>query len=273
MQAGAAFDDDVSEARANASITAQTIAATDIARSKRYPLTAALLVLCLTAAPSAHAASAPASQTTAGPSGHWVGTMTGPGIEIEIDLAPKGDVWRGTMSIPAQGIKGVPLSELTVKGTAVSFIIKGAPGDPAFSGTLAPDGKTISGTFTQGGGATPLALAWKGEPKFEVPQKSTAITKDLEGSWEGSIDLKGTMLRLALKLANGANGATGAIISLDQGNVEIPISTVTQDGSRLKLLVTMISGTYDGELKGGELAGTWNQGALSVPLVFKRAAK
>jgi hypothetical protein len=35
----------------------------------------------------------------------------------------------------------------------------------------------------------------------------------------------------------------------------------------------MISGTFAGEVKGGEIAGTWSQGPLSLPLVFKRAAK
>lgn len=235
-------------------------------------MTAAFLFLCLTAAASTHVA--PASQTTAGPAGHWIGTIVGPGLEVEVDLAAKGNVWRGTMSVPAQGTRGIPLSDLSIKGTAVSFAIKGAPGGASFSGTLSEDGKTISGTFSQGGGSMPLSLAWKGEPKFEVAQKSTPIAKDLEGSWTGSLDIKGTVLRLALNLANTPDGATGSIVSLDQGGVEIPVATITQDGSKLKLLVTMISGTFEGEIKSGEIAGTWTQGPLvGVPLVFKRAAK
>jgi hypothetical protein len=213
-----------------------------------------------------------ALQVQTGPSGHWVGTLAaGPGIEVEVDLAKKGDdVWYGTISIPSQGTKGIPLAELSVKGNAVSFAIKGAPGDPRFAGTLAQDGRTISGDFSQGGGTLPLSLALKGEAKFDVPQKSTPITKEIEGQWEGSLDVKGTVLRLRLKLANEATGATGMLVSLDQNNAEIPISTVTQEQSRLKLLVTMISGTFDGELKGDELTGTWTQGPLSLPLVFKR---
>jgi hypothetical protein len=82
--------------------------------------------------------------------------------------------------------------------------------------------------------------------------------------------VKGQILRLVLKLANGVDGATGVLVSLDQNNAEIPVATVTQQGPRLKLLVTMIDGTFDGELKGGELAGTWTQGPLNLPLVFKR---
>jgi hypothetical protein len=215
-----------------------------------------------------------ARQTAPPPSGQWVGTLpAGPGLEMEINLARKGAEWYGTISVPQQGTKGLPLGEVTVKGQTVAFAIKGAPGDPRFSGVLSDDGKTISGTFTQGGGSLALSLAWKGEPKFEVPQKSTPVTKDLEGSWEGTLDVNGTTLRLRLNLANGPAGATGVLVSLDQNNVEMPISTITQDSGRLKLILSMISGTFDGELKGGELTGTWAQGPISRPLVFKRAAK
>ena len=215
-----------------------------------------------------------ALQAQPGPSGHWVGTIAaGPGIEVEVDLATKApDAWHGTISIPSQGTRGIPLSELSVKGNAVSFAIKGGPGDPRFTGTLSPDGKTISGTFSQGGGSMPLSLAWKGEPKFEVPQKSPPLTKELEGSWEGPLDVKGTVLRLVLKLANDADGAKGTLISVDQGGIEIPVSTIVQEGPRLKLTLNMISGAFDAELKGGELSGTWTQGPLTLPLVLKRAA-
>jgi len=186
-----------------------------------------------------------ARQAPPGPAGHWIGTLAaGPGIDVEVDLAEKGPgVWHGTISIPTQGSKGIPLSELTVKGTAVSFAIKGGPGDPRFSGTLSADGKTISGTFSQGGGSLPLSLAWKG-----------------------------TVLRLVLKLANDKDGAKGVLISLDQGAIEIPLSTIAQTGSQVKFTVNMISGAFDGELKGGELVGTWTQGPLSLPLVLKRSA-
>jgi hypothetical protein len=204
--------------------------------------------------------------------GHWTGTIAGPELAVEIDLVQKGGTaWHGTISIPAQGTKGIPLSEVSVKGTAVAFTIPGAPGNPHYAGTLSADGKTIAGDFMQGGATLLLRLTRQGEPKFEVPQKSSPITKDLVGNWEGSLDVKGQILRLVLKLANGANGATGVLVSLDQNNLEIPVATITQQGSRLKLLVTMISGTFDGELKGDELAGTWTQGPLNLPLVFKRA--
>ena len=237
----------------------------------RLPLVLLLAVAALLGA----VRPAAALQAPAQPTGHWVGSLeVGQSIGVEVDLTAKSaGVWYGTITIPSQGTRGLPLGDLTVKGNTVSFAIKGAQGDPQFSGTLSPDGKTITGTFTQGGGSVPLVLSWKGEPKFDVPQKSTPIAKEMEGSWEGALDVKGTVLRLVLKLANGPDGATGTLISVDQGGLEIPVATITQEGPKLKLLVTMISGAFDGELKGGELAGTWTQGPLVLPLVFKRAAK
>jgi len=213
-----------------------------------------------------------AFQAQATGAGHWTGTIKGPEIAIEVDLASKAaGAWHGTITIPSQGTKGLPLAEVAVKGTAVKFAIPGTPGDARYAGTLSADGKTITGDFSQGGANLALTLTWTGEPKFEVPQKSTPITKDLEGTWEGPLDVNGKILHLVLKLANGSTGATAVLISVDQNNSEIPVSTVTQQGSRLKLLVSTISGSYDGELKGGELVGTWVQGPLSLPLVFKRA--
>ena len=205
------------------------------------------------------------------PSGHWVGSIeAGPGISVEVDLGRQGDLWRGTISIPSQGTKGLPLADLVVKSPSVEFAIKGAPGDPRFKGELSQDGKTIAGTFSQGGGNVPLNLAWKGEAQFAAVQKNAAVSKALLGSWEGTLDVQGKPLRLVLTLANGPDGATGQLVSLDQNNFEMPLTTIAEEGSRLKLTISMVSGGFDGEVKGSEIAGTWTQGPLSLPLTLKR---
>jgi hypothetical protein len=213
-----------------------------------------------------------ARQSTPSPSGHWIGTLeAGASLGVEVDLAQQGaGAWRGTFSVPAQGQKGVPLSDITVKNTSVEFAIKGGMGDPRFKGELSADGKTITGTFSQGDASLPLTLTWKGEPQFEAPIKNAAVSKALLGTWEGALDIKGKVLRLVLTLANGPDGSTGTLVSVDQNNFEMPVSRITEEGSRLKLVITMVSGGFEGDLKGDEIAGTWTQGPLSLPLVFKR---
>jgi uncharacterized protein len=214
-------------------------------------------------------------QSTAGPAGHWEGKIDvlGPALNIEVDLAPKGEKWEGTITIPSQNLKGFPLSAVAVEGSSVSFALKGVPGDPQFKGTLSKDGKSIAGDFSQAGAAVPFSLAWKGEARIEAPPKSTLITKDFEGSWEGTLDVKGTALRLILKLSNQDGVATGTLVSVDQGGVEIPIASIVQTGPRLKLVVSAIGASYEGDFKDGQIAGTWTQGAVSLPLVFKRTPK
>lgn len=223
--------------------------------------------------PSAVGIAAVAAQAAKGPAGHWEGTLQVPGQElrIEVDLSGVADKWEGTITIPAQNLTGFPLSAITVQGETVTFAMQGVPGDPRFKGTLSKDGKSLSGDFTQGGGTIPFALSRTGDAKIEPVPKSTAITKDIEGSWEGALNVEGKTLRLALKLSNSPDGARGTLISIDQGGGEIPITTIVQTGTSVKLVLRPIAANYDGKFEEGKLTGTWTQGPTSFPLVFARS--
>jgi hypothetical protein len=221
--------------------------------------------------PPATAAATPAATPAA--SGHWVGTLQTPAqpLEVEVDLKPgTPPAWVGTISIAAQNLKAFPLSSVDVQGKSVSFAMANVPGTPTFKGTLSDDGTTLSGDFSQGGGSVPFTMARKGDAVFVPPAKSTPITKDLEGDWAGTLAVGDKTLRLNLKLANGADGATGTIVSVDQGGAEIPISTVAQNGTHIELSLPQIGGKYAGDIKDGRLVGTWTQGPGSLPLEFSR---
>ena len=87
--------------------------------------------------------------------GHWEGHIEIPGqpIAVKVNFAIDESDWRGTIDIPAQGAKGLPLSEIYIaeegEGMRVKFSIRGVPGNPTFDGTL--QGGVINGTFSQGG--------------------------------------------------------------------------------------------------------------------------
>ncbi|MBC7805775.1 MAG: alpha/beta hydrolase, partial [Akkermansiaceae bacterium] len=61
-----------------------------------------------------------------------------------------------TMDVPEQGAKGIPVEETVVKGDSVTFRLPGL--GVTFAGVRSKGGKTIAGTFAQGGQSLPLTL-------------------------------------------------------------------------------------------------------------------
>jgi hypothetical protein len=208
-----------------------------------------------------------------GPRGHWTGTIDIPDhpLAVEIDLDKTANHWVGSISIPAQNASGLPLEAITFTKGKWAFRIKGAPGEPTFSGTLSADGKTLSGDLTQGGEAIPFSASRVGEAKVEDIKKSPPVAKEFLGTWEGTLEA-GQPLRLVLKMANNESGASAVLVSLDQGGAEIPVTTIEQKDTKLTLLVNAVGGEYRGEINKDrtELNGTWTQSGNELPLKLKR---
>ena len=209
-----------------------------------------------------------------GPRGHWSGSVTLPNqtlaMEVDLDKGPNG--WIGSISIPAQNASGIPLDAIAFTNGKCTFRMKGAPGDPTFTGTLSADGKTMSGDFTQGPGTFPFRLSRTGDPKVEKAKASQAVAKEFLGTWEGT--LEGPGLRLVLKMSNDASGAKAVLVTVDQGGTELPVSAINQKDSKLTLLVNIVGGKYEAEInkEGSELNGRWTQGGNGLPLKLKKAA-
>jgi CubicO group peptidase (beta-lactamase class C family) len=103
---------------------------------------------------------APAPVAAPSLEGHWEGAIELPTgkLEIDLDFRPTGGGWAGDISIPAQMARDLPLENVTIEGNRASFAIHGVPGAPTFQGTFSEDGKSISGTFIQGGAPFPFSL-------------------------------------------------------------------------------------------------------------------
>lgn len=109
--------------------------------------------------------------------------MTPLRIAVEFSLAPDGTL-AGSMDIPQQGTKGLPLDRITlVAPDQVRFVLKDIPGDPSFDGRVSFDqastdkaGKVLGlkGRFTQGTLDTTFELTRGELPKTrrkQDPQK------------------------------------------------------------------------------------------------------
>jgi hypothetical protein len=206
-------------------------------------------------------------------SGHWEGAVQAPNrsLEFQVDLAGEGTSLQGAISIPAQNIRGLPLTSVAVDGNTVRFA---ARSDQTFTGLLSADGKSIAGTFKVTEGEAPFTLARTGDAHIEPPARSPAVGKELEGTWNGTLKGEQTELRLVLTIANRADGAEGRIVNLDEGGLQLPLK-ISQSGSSVTLDSIAVPATFAGTLNadGTELAGTFRQGQSAIAVTFHRAVR
>ncbi|HEX5054385.1 MAG TPA: serine hydrolase [Planctomycetota bacterium] len=108
----------------------------------------------------------------AAPAGAWSGAIELPGdkLEVHVTLTRSDSAWQGSIDIPAQAAKNLPLEKIAVDGRKVTFAIAGVPGAPTFAGELGQDGTAISGTFTQGAQSFPFALKQAPSVSFDGVQ-------------------------------------------------------------------------------------------------------
>ncbi len=131
--------------------------------------------------------------------GHWEGAIQTPDadLQVKVDLAAEGGAFRGTIDIPQQAAKGLPLAGVALPAGAegaVRFSIQGIPGAPTFEGALA--GGEIKGTFSQGGRSFPFRLgrevakpvARPQEPKPPFPYLAEEVQYEANG-----VHLAGTL--------------------------------------------------------------------------------
>ncbi|MBV8842289.1 MAG: TIGR03435 family protein [Bryobacterales bacterium] len=98
--------------------------------------------------------------------------------------------------------------------------------------------------------------------------------QNLTGAWQGALQAPdGRQLRTVVKIALDNDKLKATLYSIDQGGTPIPASTITRDGSSIKMTIAAMNGTYEGKLSGdgNSITGTWTQGGPVVPLNLTRA--
>src|SRR5689334_17410871 len=161
------------------------------------PIRRFVFAICFSLFCAALALAAPQQNPIAG---HWEGAIKVPNgaLSISVDFTAAADgKLSATISIPQQGAKDLPLSDVGFNNGEVTFALAGVPGDPKFRGKLSDDKQKIEGTFSQGGAGLPCSLERKADSvamakealagfddvaadamkKFEVPGMAIAIVK------------------------------------------------------------------------------------------------
>jgi len=102
---------------------------------------------------------------------------------------------------------------------------------------------------------------------------SNAAAQSLAGDWLGTLDTGALKLRLVFHVTDTPKGPTATVDSLDQNARGIPVTRLSRDGSSVRMELAGIGGTFIGKIDdaGKTIAGTWTQGAGSLPLTISRA--
>jgi len=224
-----------------------------------------IAALWLLVASSAHA-------QTPDPSGRWEGSVEAPGISVPliVDLARNtaGEL-QAAITLPAEKISGLPI-KATVEGRAIKLL---ARADQGIVGVLSEDGTSIDAEFQAGPITLPFALKRTGTAQLPPPIRLAAVSRELEGKWRGMLSAAGINQEIVLTLLNQPDGtATGVVVNVNQGGLEVPVSAVTQTGATVALEIRALGASFTGTLSDdrSEIVGTTTQGALTSALTFHR---
>lgn len=203
--------------------------------------------------------------------GDWQGTLnTGMGelrLVLHITKAADGALTT-TMDSVDQGANGIPVKTTALKGSKLSLDVEAVHG--TYDGTVAADGKSISGTWSQG---KPMPLEFKKATAPIKTEHKPAKPSDIDGTWTGTLDTGMGKLRVVFHIVNTEDGLIATMDSPDQNAKGIPASSVTRTGSSLKIEAKGIKGVFEGTIAGdlNSIEGKWTQMGNTLPLLLKRS--
>jgi hypothetical protein len=198
--------------------------------------------------------------------GDWKGTLSAGGSELHlvlhIEKAADGS-FKATLDSVDQGANGIPVNSISLKDSRLNLGVEAVHG--TYEGKVAEDGKTISGTWSQG---TPLPLNFT----RVVAPTSNVKPSDIDGAWMGTLDTGVAKLRVVFHIVNTNDGLAATLDSPDQGVSGMPTSSVTRDGASLKIEAKKIGGIFEGAIAADLscIDGKWSQGGNTWPLLLKR---
>jgi hypothetical protein len=208
----------------------------------------------------------------AGPAGHWEGHLTRDGsqsIRVSLDLEKNAKAeWVASMGLPSDHKTGLVVKDVVVNGNSVKFLALELM-STRFDLNLAPDG-TMKGTIS-GPGSQSVEFKRTGEAKVELIPASPAVSKDLEGDWEGSLTTPNGPFRMVFHFKNQPDKTV--LTTFDTGNATgLPLNDVKQTGQKVEFGMRIAHGSFRGTLnkEGTELAGQFTHEENSVPLTLQK---
>jgi len=210
--------------------------------------------------------------------GLWHGTLMVEKVPLRLDFKVA-EATDGSLRVQVdsvdQGAKNMPASSASYDDSMLEMEFASLNGK--FRGRMTGQDDEIIGTWSQAGKQWPLTLK-RGDPTKEAFRQSYIDYShkhegEVFGHWAGTLNVKGTQLRLIFNIGQLDNKTlAGSMISQDQGNVELPATSVQWAAPTVRMEWKAVGGTFEGTLADGRLKGSWRQGSASFPLELRRTA-
>lgn len=202
------------------------------------------------------------AQTPTSPTGDYAGSL-GP-LHLKLHLKQvAGGALSCTLDSTDQGAMGLPCANVQLQEKTLSFEIPRVGGK--WHGTVSADAATLSGNWSQG---AEMPLIFQREQPFVAAEKPSRV----DGIWLGTLDAKGTKLRIQVQIKSDRNSKEYCSVdSLDQRAMSLPCDNVQFQGNHFSFEVPSVRGRWAGTLtdNGNQLSGVWSQGT-DLPLNLTR---
>lgn len=201
--------------------------------------------------------------------GTWTGRIavdanTSLALDMRFTRKPDGsyDVVLNSTDNPA--IRNVAATGVTWAPPALKLQV------PSLSGSYAAtlkDGK-LDGSWTQQGTVLPLVLS----PTRQAAAAGKAAVDALIGTWSGPATLPAGKLTFVYRFSRDSKGELrGTIAVQEQGGNEIPISEILfSDDRSFTAKIAAVRAEFSGTLANGQIAGTFRQGGVNLPLTLRK---
>ena len=209
-----------------------------------------------------------------GPAGHWEGSLAAGdqpiGLSLDVAKDAKGE-WIASMGVPSEHATGLVVMNLAVNGSSVKFVALELM-MAKVELTVGPDG-VMKGTFTGPQGSQPIEFKRTGEGKPERIPASPAVSKELEGDWEGALAMGNRTFRIIFHFRNQPDKTVAATIDTpDTGGMGMPLNGVKQTRQELEVGIRIAHASFKGTLnkEGTEIVGQFQHDEAGVPLTMRK---
>jgi len=101
---------------------------------------------------------------------------------------------------------------------------------------------------------------------------SFLIGQEIEGRWQGSIEVQGVKLKLVFKIEHSGDSLLSVMDSPDQGVKGIPVNSTIFKNDTLRIEMTGFAINYTGVIDStGSIVGQFNQAGVAFPLTLQRS--